>query len=451
MLLSFGISALLFAGTTLASVPYNHTDVSSGQIYRIDDANKPIFRKEEGLIFIPVESNVQAFASCNILNPTYDESDPAYAKIVQKPNTSGTVHLRMVQHPDLFQAYKHAIDGREDYRFLKNLNPNSDEDFYNVQLNFTSGTDSGYYMTKVTEPGMVCFLGYQEVDATEEPDPIIYMQYKSGEYRDSEPEHRIFVGLSVISGIIGLFWFVRCLCNPRKFTFTQSLLFLWYFAFLANHPMKRALFTDKNVFNHPYGFLIPLCSYYYGDGVERSLFNSFALALALNMGYLRRSSKKLVFLVILLGWVQLLFIVIAPLIFPILFLFGSPKATPLQLTWILFNYGYLFSLLGIRICQVYRMRLKLGVALGDKYMKSKKFVALLLFSILVSMMVHKPIAPTFDVSSEIAKTVNGVLSFCFLAWILNASGKVSEDNEPEILQNPYKDDPETGLLADEKF
>ncbi|EPY50177.1 hypothetical protein SPOG_00938 [Schizosaccharomyces cryophilus OY26] len=464
MLLHFGLSALLFTGTTLASMPYNNTGNSNSD----PDNNKPIFQywEEELSLFPTGDPNVQAFAHCDLLVPFYDNISGmtvANARLQQKECSNGTAHILLVGHEDLFQAYKHAIDGNEDYRYFKNFTSKPDEDLFDFHFNFTDGINSAYYMRSVNKPGTYCFLGLQEVEPTENggmPEPIMYPRYQSALYKDRKPEHRIFFFLSVFSSLISLVWLIRWLRNYKKNTFTQILLFVWYAAFLLNHPIKRTFFSNGNIGvpGKLFSFIFPAFSYLFGDGVERPLFNSLILALSLGLGYYRRSSKKLVFLIILLGFVQSLFIVIAPMIFPILLLTESPKAKPLQLTWMLFNYGYLPSILVIRVFHVCRMRLKLGHDFDDKYIKSKKFLPLLLLAILVSVILHVQSAPTFNVKSEVIKTCVGVMYFYLFAFTLNAyNSRVLKDDKAEIsekLQKPlplYKDDSEMELPADEKL
>ncbi|EPY50220.1 hypothetical protein SPOG_00981 [Schizosaccharomyces cryophilus OY26] len=192
---------------------------------------------------------------------------------------------------------------------------------------------------------MYSFLEYQEIDPTEddptedESEPIVYFRYKSSEFREDGSKRRIFAGLLVISSSIGMYLLIRWLRNLRNLTFTQFLLFVWFFAFLSNLLMKR-IFIDEDITNQPILWLVPVFSYLFGDGIERSLFNSFALALSLGLGYLRCSSENLVFLVILLGCVQSLFMVIAPLIFPILYLVEPLIAKPLQLAWMLSSLNF---------------------------------------------------------------------------------------------------------------
>ncbi|EPY49673.1 hypothetical protein SPOG_01554 [Schizosaccharomyces cryophilus OY26] len=457
MLLHFGLSALLLAGTALASMPYNSTGASYGN--GKDDVNKkkPVKTEGEGgVAFIPPKW----FAFCGLLNPSYDESDPAYVELFLKGNANGTVHFRPIFRQDLFQTYKHAIDGVMDYKFLKDLVPKANEDFCYSSLSSDRDLNSTAMAMTANEAGTYCFFGYQEIEPTgngEAPQPIMNARYKTVDYKQCKPVHRKFLYLSLFSSFVGVYWLVRWLRDTRNFTFTQFLLLVWYSAFLVNHPMKQMLFTYCDLIGQYLGEIFSMFSYLFGDGIERSLFNSLILALSLGLGYLRRSSKKLVFLVVLLGWVQSLFIVVVPLIFPFLFLTKSPKAKPLQLVWLLFSYGYLPTLLIIGKFLAYQKYLKTGRAFDSKYMKIKIFIPLLLLSILVNVKFYLRSVPFFYTTEEIAKTLFGVMYFCLLAFSLNRYGRALKDDKAENsenLQKPlplYKDDPEMGSPADEKL
>ncbi|WBW74056.1 hypothetical protein SOMG_03371 [Schizosaccharomyces osmophilus] len=460
MLLSCGLSALLFAGACVASTPsLNPNAPVNGKWEQRSKPDQNIVKTEEKMFFIPFDEKSQGFLSCDLINPFSDnEHEPAYADIVQKPNANGTVHYSFIEQPDLFQAFKHAIDGDKDYKFLKGMVKKGFLDYGFINnYNFTTEVGPNYFKRNITKPCMACFFGYQEIEPTDdEPEPIIGFDYRSNDEEPRKSEHRIFVGLSVLASVTGLYWLLRCLWRPKSFTFTQFLLFFWYSAFLANHPVKQALFMTHSIVVHPFGFFLPTFSYLLGDGIERPLFNSFVLALTLGIGYLQRSSKKLVFLVLFLNWIQSLFIFFAPFIFLFLDLSNSTYALILQLVWKLFQYGYLPFFFCIRMIVVYRMRLKPAHAFEDELTQTKKgkiLVFLIFPTVTVSGYIYSQYAPAFDTGLEVAKSIVGVLCFQILAFCLNGYIKPVNDHKLEHLQTPlsiYKDEPEMNLLGDEK-
>ncbi|WBW73783.1 multicopy membrane protein [Schizosaccharomyces osmophilus] len=470
MLFSSWISALLFTGSVLASLPYDPHADGPVSYDHIDGGNgasdSPSFVEDETLAVFPVDtsSNVQAFTSWYLINPIENEPESAYAKIYLKPNVNGTVHFRSIFYPDLFQAYKHAIDGSKDFEFIKSLVPKSNESF--LEYSLSSGVTKSYRQP-FREPGIHLFVGYQELPedtesflqgesvrtkSQDEYDPIMHVRYRSGDLQDSTPFYRSFVFLSVISSCIGLYWLIHLFRNPQKITFTHCLLLGWYIAFLFNHPIKQSLFSNKDFYETHGNFALfsMFFSYSFGNGIERSLFNSFILAFALGMGYVRHSSKKLISLVTLVGWTQLAFITIAPFIFPVLFIVGSPKAKYLQAAWMLFNFGYIPSVMFIGQFLACRKGLTLVEAKSTNF---AMFVVFTVISTLVSIIIFVNSTASFEILPEVMKILIGVMFFCVVAINLNRREKVLKDGNSSNLQEPlpsYKDDPETDLPAADK-
>ncbi|WBW73333.1 hypothetical protein SOMG_04007 [Schizosaccharomyces osmophilus] len=477
MLLLSWINALLFAGTALASMPHDTQTDATDSYGTINEnysiSNSPIIREKGKLSFFPLDGypNMEGFFSCDLLYPIHgNKSEPAYTELYLLPNVNGTVHFRSIFYPDIFQAYKHAIDGSKDLEFLKSLVPKPGENFFDSSLDSDSDMKSSKIL--VHEPGMHCFIGYQEVPEdtesflrTSKPKrkngPIMHVHYRSSNYRSgdflfSRRLYYLFLTLSVIYSCVGLYWLIRWLRNPRKITFTHCLLFTWYIAFLFNHIFKRSLMAYEEVYktHGNFAYISLIFGYFFGDGIERSLFNSFILALALGMGFVRQSSYKLIALVTLVGWIQWAFITIAPFLFPVLFTVGSSKAKSLQVGWMLFNFGYIPSVMFIG------QFLSCRKGLTPKRSEAKSvhfmvFIALTIFSILVSLLVHVKSAACFDYEFDL----NGRIT---LGTIFFNTRSASFENREDMLQNnklsnveetlpSYKDDPETDLLVDEKL
>ncbi|WBW70638.1 Schizosaccharomyces specific multicopy membrane protein family 1 [Schizosaccharomyces osmophilus] len=485
MLLSSWISALLFAGVALASTSDTFTAEDDDVTFEIANTNSrtsefhPFFREKENFLFLPLVTpqNVQEFISCGLSAPFSNKSKNAYAELRLKEGANGTVHFRMISNPDFFQAYKHAIDGLKDFKFLKSLVPKANESFLDHSLDSNSNMKSAVQL--VDEDNLFyCFVGYQEVPedieiesfeggysfkrkAKEEYDPIMYVHYEPDlmkGYESPQSLDRHFLCYSVISGCIGLYWVIRWLLSPKRFTFTQFLLLNWYLAFFIDHPLKQTVCTGTRVVEqHPNIYaLIMVFGYFFNDGIVRSLFYSFVLSLALGMGYLRHSSKKLVFLVVLLGCVQWVFITVAPFVFPVLFLLRSSKAKPLQYLWMLYNFGYipLVMLLGKFLAD--RKHLQSSHPFDAKYMNFSKFILLTILSTFVSLVTHVGSAQSFYFPPENRKIIFGVTFFCVVAYILNSHERVSKGDKiskpQEHLPSLYKDDPEMDLSnTDEKL
>ncbi|EPX72582.1 multicopy membrane protein [Schizosaccharomyces octosporus yFS286] len=436
MLFSSWIGAAYFVGSALATISYDPlVQGASSYKYQVPKQNpntNPYYVQEESLAVFPFDEPLggHAFVSGHFIDPIVEnDTESAYVELLLKPNVSArAVFFRSIFYPDLFQGYKHAIDGFKDFEFLKNLSSGDWEPFH-----ISPDSDVLYSKQQIYEPGMHFFVGFYDPTldyksslpgesitsmSKQEVEPVIQIRYKSGDHKDTTQISRFFIFLSVISSCIGFYWAIRWFRNPQKVSFTQLLLLTWYIAFLFNHPIKQSVFSNKDLYKNHQDLTMSsiFFSYIFGDGIERPLFNSFSLASSFGMGYARRSSKKLIFLVILLTWLQMAFIICAPLVFPILSIFGSSKAKSLQVSWMLFNFGYIPSVFFIGYLITDRKSVLPGTSRVANIVKHMVFI---LLSTCVSLSIYMNSAASFDYISETLKIIYGVLYFCVAVGFLN--------------------------------
>ncbi|EPY49761.1 hypothetical protein SPOG_03237 [Schizosaccharomyces cryophilus OY26] len=292
------------------------------------------------------------FLSCAYLHSSGDWNNMATANISLKENTRGSVYWRSKQISDPFKSYKRAIDSDGDLVRLQQLIPKVDQEYF-----MKIDRDEPSIKLHIPYDTLFCFLGYQDIDYSEDMD-LIKRPIMDTEFVSSAPTKlsfmEIFSKLMTLFGLLGSITSI-ILCALRKCCLTHCFLIIFTCLDDWNNAFWL-LFDVTKIFENPTSLtsLMKVFLFFCGHAIRSSFYSSITLIVTLYLGIARPISNKQIRMVLLIGIIQTLVVIVVHLVFPILHFIEYPKVNIIRIIWNVYKHFYNNSLFLIGIIFYYR-------------------------------------------------------------------------------------------------